>query len=159
MSPVRLCQGGSVSPACRAGLVESLVDFVILPGFSMSLAGFSLWGRSVSDSGKLRCEVFDSYVDLGRGVKGCRGEVEAFGFRRYDVTVHRRPAPSGHVSSTLALCRRGGSNLDELCPVVRALVAEISVISAGEGRGDLSVVDCRVSVAVTSPGRFPLGCD
>ena len=39
--PVRLCQGGSVSPAYRAGLVESLVDFAILPGLSMSLASFS----------------------------------------------------------------------------------------------------------------------
>jgi hypothetical protein len=156
---VRLYQGGSVSPACRAGLVESLVDFTIPPGLSTSLASFSPWGRSISDSGKLRCEVFDSYVDLGRGVKGCRGEVEAFGFRRYNVAVYRRPALSRHVSSTLALCRRGGSNLEKLCPVVRALIAEISVISVGEGRGDLSVVDYRVSVTVTSPGRFPLGCD
>jgi hypothetical protein len=107
----------------------------------------------------LRCKVFDSCVDLGRGIKGYRGEVEAFGFYYYDVTVYRQPALSGHVSSTLALCRRGGSNLNKLYPVVRALVAEISVISVGEGRGDLSVVDYRVSITVTSPGRFPLGCD
>jgi hypothetical protein len=40
---VRLCRGGSVSPASRTGLVESLVDFPIPPGFSVSLAGFSLW--------------------------------------------------------------------------------------------------------------------
>jgi hypothetical protein len=39
---VRLCQGGSVLPACRAGLVESLIDFTIPPGLSMSLASFSL---------------------------------------------------------------------------------------------------------------------
>jgi hypothetical protein len=41
-SLVRLCQGGSVSLAGRTGLVESLVDFTILLGFSVSLAGFSL---------------------------------------------------------------------------------------------------------------------
>jgi hypothetical protein len=40
--PVRLCQGGSVLPASRTGLVESLVDFPIPLGFSVSLAGFSL---------------------------------------------------------------------------------------------------------------------
>jgi hypothetical protein len=43
--------------------------------------------------------------------------------------------------------------------VVRALVSKISVILVREGRGGLGVVDCRVSVTVTSPGRFPLGCD
>jgi hypothetical protein len=107
----------------------------------------------------LRYKVFDSCVDLGRGVKGYRGEVEAFGFCHYDVTVYRQLALSGHISSILALYRQGGSNLNKLYPVVRALIAEISVISAGEGRGDLSVVDCRVSIAMISPGRFPLGCD
>ena len=85
--------------------------------------------------------------------------METFSFRRYDVAVHRRPAPSRHSSSALALYRQGGSDLDKLCLVVRALVSEISVISAREGRGGLSVVDCRVSVTVTSLGRFPLGCD
>jgi hypothetical protein len=83
--------------------------------------------------------------------------VEAFGFYHYDVTVYRQLALSRHVSSTLALCRRGGSNLDKLYLVVRALIAEISVILVGEGRGDLSVVDCRVSITMTLPGRFPLG--
>ena len=61
--PVRLCLGGGVSPAHRTGLVESPVDFTILPGFSVSLAGFSPWGRSVSNTGKLGGEVFDSCVD------------------------------------------------------------------------------------------------
>ena len=70
---MRLCRGGGVSPASRPGLVEGLVDFAIPPGFSASLAGLSPWGRSVSDTGKLGCEVFDSRVDLGWGVKGCRG--------------------------------------------------------------------------------------
>ena len=146
-------------PAHRTGLVESLVDFAIPPGFSTSLAGFSPWGRSVRNTGKLGCEVVDSCVDLGWGIKGCRGEVEAFGLYCYDVTVYRRPAPSRYSSSTLARYRRGGSDLNKLCPVVRTLIAEISVVSAREGRGSLGVVDCRVLVAVTLPGRFPLGCD
>ena len=64
-SPVRLCQGGGVSPVHRTGLVESLVDFTILLGFSVSLAGFSPWGRSISNTGKLGCKVFDCCVDLG----------------------------------------------------------------------------------------------
>jgi hypothetical protein len=31
------------------------------------------------------------------------------------------------------------------------------MISVGEGRSDLSVVDCRVTVPVTSLGKFALG--
>ena len=85
--------------------------------------------------------------------------METFSFCCYDVTVYRRLALSRHSSSTLALYRQGGSDLDELYLVVRALVSEISVISAREGRGGLSIVDCRVSVTVTLLGRFPLGCD
>jgi hypothetical protein len=85
--------------------------------------------------------------------------VEAFGFCRYDVTVYRRPALSRHLSSTLTLYWQGGSDLNELGLVVRALVPEVSVILVREGRGDLSVVNRQVTVPVTSPGRFALGGD
>jgi hypothetical protein len=85
--------------------------------------------------------------------------VEAFGFCYYNVTVYRQPALSRHLSSILILYRRGGSDLNELGLVVRALVPKISVILVGEGRGDLSVVNCRVTVPVTSPGGFALGGD
>ena len=39
---VRLCLGGSVLLVHRTGLVESLIDFTILLGFSMSLVSFLL---------------------------------------------------------------------------------------------------------------------
>ena len=41
-SLVRLCQGGSISLVYRTGLVESHIDFTILLGFPVSLAGFLL---------------------------------------------------------------------------------------------------------------------
>jgi hypothetical protein len=85
--------------------------------------------------------------------------VEAFSFYYYDVAVYRQPALSRYSSSTLALYRRGGSDLNKLYLVVRALVSKISMILVREGRGGLYIVDCRVSVTVTSPGRFPLECN
>jgi hypothetical protein len=86
--------------------------------------------------------------------------VEAFGFYCYDVTVYRRPALSRHLGSILTLLyRRGGSDLNELGLVVRALIPEISVILVGEGRGNLSVVNRQVAVPVMSLGGFALGGD
>jgi hypothetical protein len=41
-SLVRLSQGGSVLLVSRTGLVEGLIDFTILLGFSVSLAGLLL---------------------------------------------------------------------------------------------------------------------
>jgi hypothetical protein len=40
--PVRLYQGDGVLSVYRTGLVESYINFTILLGFSVSLAGFSL---------------------------------------------------------------------------------------------------------------------
>jgi hypothetical protein len=107
----------------------------------------------------LRYKVFDSYIDLGRGIKGYRGEIEAFSFYYYNITVYRQLALSRHINSILVLYRQGDSNLNKLYLVVRALIVKISIILVGEGRGDLSVVNCRVSITMISLGRFPLECD
>jgi hypothetical protein len=73
--------------------------------------------------------------------------------------VYRQLALSRHLSSILILDRRGGSNLNKLGLVVRALVPEISIILVGEGRGNLSIVNRQVVVPIMSPGGFALGGD
>jgi hypothetical protein len=85
--------------------------------------------------------------------------VEAFSFYYYDVAVYRQPALSRYSSSTLALYRRGGSDLNKLYLVVRALVSKISMILVREGRGGLSIVNYQVLVTIMLLGRFPLRCN
>jgi hypothetical protein len=67
---VLLCQGGSILPVSCIGLVECLMDLIILLGLSLSVADLMSGGQNVCDTSKLGCEVVDCLVDLNRRIKG-----------------------------------------------------------------------------------------
>jgi hypothetical protein len=67
---VLLYQGGSILPVSCTGLVECLVDLIILLGLSLSVADLVLGGQNICNTSKLGCEVVDCLIDLNRRIKG-----------------------------------------------------------------------------------------
>jgi hypothetical protein len=74
-------------------LVEGLVDLLVPPRFSASVASLAPWCRSVCDVSELGCKVVDCVVDLTGGVEGCQWKVKPFSLCGHYVTVYRVPAP------------------------------------------------------------------
>jgi hypothetical protein len=67
---VLLCQGDSILPVSYIGLVECLVDLIILLGLSLSVADLILGDQNVYNTSKLGYKVVDCLIDLNRRIKG-----------------------------------------------------------------------------------------
>jgi hypothetical protein len=57
-------------PASYTGLVECLIDLIILPGLFLSIADLVLGDRNVRNTSKLGYKVIDCLVDLNRRIEG-----------------------------------------------------------------------------------------
>jgi hypothetical protein len=67
---VLLYQGGSVLLVSYIGLVECLIDLIILSGLSLSIADLMPGDRNICDTSKLGYKIVDCLIDLNKRIKG-----------------------------------------------------------------------------------------
>jgi hypothetical protein len=66
---VLLYQGGSILLVSYIGLVECLIDLIILLGLSLSIADLILGDQNIYNTSKLGYKVIDYLINLNRRIK------------------------------------------------------------------------------------------